>query len=57
MADIIMAKIQEKEAMAHRGNNNAGMDEGGDDEDEMGMMELPPKVVQVSRTRYFDVLV
>ncbi|KAL3763524.1 hypothetical protein ACHAWU_009208 [Discostella pseudostelligera] len=44
LADIIMAKIQEKEAMAHRGDN---MEEGHGDEEEIGMMELPPKVVQV----------
>lgn len=46
LADIIMAKIQEKEAMAHRRR-----EEKDDEEEEMtgmtGMMELPPKVVQV----------
>ena len=41
-----MAKIQEKEAMAHRREE---MDDDYDDnKEEMGMMELPPKVVQVS---------
>ncbi|KAL9186655.1 hypothetical protein ACHAXT_005893 [Thalassiosira profunda] len=38
LADIILAKIEEKEAMAHA---------GGDVEEEVGGMELPPKVVQV----------
>lgn len=41
LADIIMAKIEEKEAMAVAGAR-------GEEEDEMeGGMELPPKVVQV----------
>ncbi|EED96178.1 predicted protein, partial [Thalassiosira pseudonana CCMP1335] len=41
LADIIMAKIEEKEAMAMAGGEG---EDGG--EEEMGM-ELPPKVVQV----------
>ncbi len=48
LADIIMAKIQEKEAMAHR--RREGKDDDDDDEDEEMMMELPPKVVQVSHS-------
>ena len=45
LADIIMAKIEEKEALAHA--NKGGM-EDDDEEGAMGGMELPPKVVQVS---------
>ena len=42
LADMIMAKIEEKEAMAHaHGHGDA---QGGEEEE---MMELPPKVVQV----------
>lgn len=41
LADIIMAKIEEKEAMAHAGGR-----QDGEEEEEAGM-ELPPKVVQV----------
>jgi len=49
LADIIMAKIEEKEAMAHRraistsynSNNNDDQDEGNT------VMQLPPKVIQV----------
>ena len=49
LADIIMAKIEEKEAMAHRralstsskNNNNDYQDEGNT------VMQLPPKVIQV----------
>ena len=49
LADIIMAKIEEKEAMAHRraistsskNNNNDDQDEGNT------VMQLPPKVIQV----------
>jgi hypothetical protein len=63
LADIIMAKIEEKEAMAARrgrggmegGGGGGGMGHDDNDDDEgkegdggMGMMELPPKVVQVS---------
>ena len=44
LADIILAKIEEKEARAHAGA------EGGGAEEEAGM-ELPPKVVQVSGAR------
>ncbi|KAL7536541.1 hypothetical protein ACHAXR_007228, partial [Thalassiosira sp. AJA248-18] len=44
LADIIMAKIEEKEAMARAGAN--GGQQQPDEEEEMGM-ELPPKVVQV----------
>ena len=40
LADIIMAKIEEKEA-------GVNMNQDGDEEEMMGM-ELPPKVVQVS---------
>jgi hypothetical protein len=40
LADIIMAKIEEKEA-------GVNMNQDGDEEEMVGM-ELPPKVVQVS---------
>ena len=47
LADIIMAKIEEKEAMAAAAA--AGHQHGDDmgEEEEVGM-DLPPKVVQVS---------
>lgn len=41
LSDIVMAKIEEKEAMAHAGSGKEKLDG-----QEMGM-ELPPKVVQV----------
>jgi hypothetical protein len=53
LADIIMAKIEEKEAGVMMSNDN-----GGDyDHGEEGMMgvELPPKVVQVSNKYLFAV--
>jgi len=40
LADIIMSKIEEKEAGV--------MHQDGEEEEEMMGMELPPKVVQVS---------
>ena len=43
LADIIMQKIEEKEAMAAAG----GMDQDGEDGEGQQMLELPPKVVQV----------
>ena len=44
LADIIMAKIEEKEAnMVH----NAKKSQHGEDEEEEIGMDLPPKVVQV----------
>lgn len=46
LADIIMAKIAEKEALAHRRANHED-DDGNGEEEMVGQLDLPPKVVQV----------
>ena len=55
LADIIMAKIEEKEAMAHAHANGNGDD--GEEEEEGVLAELPPKVVQVSRYCHVNICV
>ena len=47
LADIIMAKIEEKEAMAHAKQQYGGNDVNVEEIEEIGI-DLPPKVVQVS---------
>ena len=48
LADIIMAKIEEKEAMAHRRAATSSENNNNDDQDEGNtVMQLPPKVIQV----------